>query len=88
MGEHGARLEGQAAQGTEEPQPHHHPYSHTQAAPWLPVIVTWCLWRSPQGGPEVWLPAGEALGRREAADAQRDPLPDMGMWPSWTFQLS
>ena len=42
----------------------------------------------PKGGPNVWLPAGEALGRREAAGARQDPLPDMGMWPSRNFQLS
>ena len=88
MGEHGAQHEGQVAQGIEEPQPHHHPYSHTQAAPRLPAMGTWHLWRSSQGGPEVRLPAGEAPGRREAAGAQWDPLPDMGMWLSQTFQLS
>ena len=75
-------------QRTEEHQPHHHPYSHTQAAPWLPVMGTWHLWRSPQGGPEFRLPAGEASGRREAGGDWGDPLPDIGLWPSQTFHLS
>ena len=74
--------------GDQEPQPRPQLDSHTQAATGLPAMGSQLLRISPQGGAEVWLPAGEASGRRETAGAQWDPLPDMGIWPSRTFQLS
>ena len=46
------------------------------------------LTSSPQSGPKVWLPAGEASGRIEAPGAWRDPLQVMRMWLSRNFQLS
>ena len=74
--------------GDQETQPRSQLDSHTQAATGLPAMGSYLLRISPQGGAEVWLPAGEASGRRETAGAQWDPLLDMGIWPSWTFQLS
>uniref|UniRef100_A0A8P0TBA2 Vps72/YL1 N-terminal domain-containing protein n=2 Tax=Canis lupus familiaris TaxID=9615 RepID=A0A8P0TBA2_CANLF len=51
LGEHGARPEGQAAQGTEEPQPHPHPDSHTQAAPGLPPWTAGSSGSPPRAAP-------------------------------------
>ena len=76
---------------TEEPQPH---LPHTllllphTGCTMAPLNGHLAPLEIPQGGPEVPLPAGEASGRREAAGAQREPLPDMGMWLSQTFQLT
>ena len=74
--------------GDQEPQPRSQLDSHTQAATGLPAMGSYLVRISPQGSAEVWLPAGKASGRRETAGAQWDPLPDIGIWPSRTFQLS
>ena len=72
--------------GDREPQPSPQLDSHTQAATGLSAMGSSS--GSPPGSGEVWLPDGEASGRREAACAQRDPLLDMGIWQSWYFKLS
>ncbi|KAM8942675.1 uncharacterized protein AAEQ78_014789 [Lycaon pictus] len=46
--------------------------------PRAPPMGSRLLRSSPQGGPEVWIPAGEASGRREAAGAQRGPTATHG----------
>ena len=61
--------------GTPAPSPPRLPHT---GSPRAPPMGSWLLRSSPQGGPEVWLPAGEASGRREAAGARRGPTATHG----------
>ena len=67
---------------------HRGPRNPAQSPPRLPNTGSPRAPPHGQGGPKVWLPDGEASGRRKAASAWEDPLPHMGIWPSQTFQLS
>ena len=69
LGEHGAQPEGQAAQGTKEPQPRLHPDSQTQAVPGLPTHGQLAPQELPPGWPRGLAPCWRGI--REKISSQR-----------------